>query len=112
MKFVSLFFRAKATSKSGKPIENTTTYLPLGPRGRFIEKWDPENLLKTLAPVWKVDHKYVHYENMNTSLAWEDLETEKTENVDIELLQKRENSVQYKKMEEAENVHCLKDPVN
>ena len=49
---------------------------------------------------------------MNTSLAWEDLETEKTENVDIELLQKRENSVQYKKMEKAENVHCLKDPEN
>ena len=77
-----------------------------------MEKWYPENLLKILAPVWKVDCKYVHYENMNTPLAWEDVEIEKTENVDIELLQKHENSVQHKKMEKAETVHCLKDPGN
>ena len=77
--------RAEATSKSGKPIENITTmYLPLVPRGSLVENWDPENLLKNLAPVCNCNN--MHYENTDI-----DSENGKTENVDNEIRENHEN---------------------
>ena len=61
-------------------------YLPLVPRGSLVENWDPENLLKNLAPVCKVDCNNMHYENTDI-----DSENGKTENVDNEILENPEN---------------------
>ena len=54
-------------------------YLPLVPRGSFVENWDPENLLKNLAPVCNCNN--MHYENTDI-----DSENGKTENVDNEII--------------------------
>ena len=67
---------------------NTNIYLPLVPRGSFIQSGSQKNLLKNLAPVYEV-----HYENADPE--------EKVENVDPE------KAVEKKAVENSGNRLCL-----
>ena len=66
------FFAGGGDRNSRKPDEKTTRYLPLVPKGSYVEDHNLENLLKILAPVYMM-----HYENLDPVQSFENVDPEK-----------------------------------